>query len=546
MRVGHQIERVRERRKRLVGDAWQEVARARTALARLPLRWRLAGVSLGLLLVLILSLGIVTVFFERQTLYSDQAAALRSEAQLAVRAANGGNDQGGPLATLVPPNTTPPPVGPSPAVIGIRLDVLNQRLAGATTSVVVYLPDGTLINTSDDVPQAPRAAQAPPSVVDDAATNAHSAGWYVTLTNFQGQRQIATLLPIEVEGQTALVVQIATPTHPIDSAVNATRLMLLVGMLVALLIGGVVTPPLVSAALRPLEEMERASARISGSELTLRLEEPPTQDEIGRLARSFNRMVARLENAFARQKRFVADVSHELRTPLTALGGGMEMLLIGAEAGDPEASRRLLRGMYSEVERMRRLVDDLLTLARLDEGRMELRLERLDPAALMTGVYEQTLQLERGQEIRCEIASQLPEILVDADRVRQVLLNLVDNALKFTPPPGVVTLRAYPTAGDIVVLEVEDTGQGIPESDLPHIFERFFRVDPSRVRPAGHVGGSGLGLAIAKSLVEASGGTIAITSAEGKGTRVTVRFPVMNATSVPRAPGLSLAAPLER
>ncbi len=273
---------------------------------------------------------------------------------------------------------------------------------------------------------------------------------------------------------------------------------------------------------------------------------PPSHDEIGQLARAFNLMVARLDLAFARQKRFVADVSHELRTPLTALGGGMEMLLIGAEAGDPEASRRLMRGMYAEVERMRRLVEDLLTLTRLDEGKMQLRLERLDPAALMNGIYEQAQHLERGQEIRRDVESQLPEIWADGDRLRQVLLNLVDNALKFTPAEGTVTLRARRDGADAVTLEVEDTGRGIPADALPHVFERFYRADPSRVRSAGQVGGSGLGLSIARSLVEACGGTIAIASEEGHGTHVTVRFPVRSGERSSPSGRIPLAAPAER
>jgi two-component system OmpR family sensor kinase len=509
------------------------------ALVRLPLRWRLAGVSLGLLLVLTIGLGTLMVLYERGTMLGNQAAALRSAAQVAIR--------GGGLVALVPPDTVPPPAGAAPVDVDARVGLLTARLAGATTSVAVYLPDGALIGTSDYIVQAPRAAQAAATTVQDASTNAHSADWYTLLTNPEGRRQVATLLPVMAGGQTVLVLQIATPSAPIDQTVTATAVMLGLGVLLALAIAALVTPPLVRAALRPLEEMERTTALISsGDELAMRLNEPPTQDEIGRLARSFNHMVARLEAAFARQKRFVADVSHELRTPLTALGGGMEMLLIGAEAGDPEASRRLLRGMYAEVERMRRLAEDLLTLTRLDEGHIELRVERLDPGALLEGVCEQAQHLARGQEIRCDVESPLPAIEVDADRIRQVLLNLVDNALKFTPPPGTVTLRARREVSDGVILEVEDSGRGIPADALPHVFDRFYRADPARARMAGQVGGSGLGLAIAKSLVRANGGRIAIASTEGRGTSVVVRFPALLDQRASHSGKIPLVAPADR
>ncbi|HEX6122576.1 MAG TPA: ATP-binding protein [Ktedonobacterales bacterium] len=519
---------------------WRQ--RAEASFAWIPLRWRLVAVCLGLLVLLMVGLATLTIFYERHAMLETQAAALRSEAQLAVQA----GDQDDGLVTLLPPNVTPPPVGPLPYRIGVGVAFYTHRLAGASTNVVVYSTNGTVLVTSDDVPQAPTAAIVSPEQVQRAATTAHDQGWYMVARNAEGHRQLVTLLPVVVNGATAMVLQIGTPTEPIDDAIAATRLVLVLGLLGALVLGVLLTPPLVRAALRPLREMERASTRISGGDLSLRLREPPTQDEIGRLAHAFNRMVARLDTAFTRQKRFVADVSHELRTPLTALGGGMEMLLIGAERGDPETSRRLMRGMYAEVERMRRLVEDLLTLTRLDEGRIQLRIERLAPGALLGTIAEQAEQLARGQEVRAEIAPDLPDIQADADRLRQVLLNLVDNALKFTPTTGVVTLVARQEETGQVALEVADTGVGIPPEALPHVFERFFRADFARARLPGQVGGSGLGLAIAKSLIEASGGQISVESELGQGTRVTVRFPAVAADLSAPAPNPALPAASER
>src|SRR5205085_7299989 len=149
-----------------------------------------------------------------------------------------------------------------------------------------------------------------------------------------------------------------------------------------------------------------------------------TRDEVGRLADSFNSMVARLEAAFARQKQFVADVSHELRTPLTGLGGSLEMLLLEADGGDPEASHRLVHGMYTEVERMQRLVADLLVLSRLDEGQIQLREEVVDMGTLVGEICEQAQQLAHGQKLLCNIASPIPAVRGDTDQLRRVLLNI--------------------------------------------------------------------------------------------------------------------------
>lgn len=266
----------------------------------------------------------------------------------------------------------------------------------------------------------------------------------------------------------------------------------------------------------------------------MRINPPLTNDEIGRLAISFNSMVAQLEAAFRRQKQFVADASHELRTPLTALSGSLEMLLIGADQGDTEAARRLTHGMYAEVQRMHRLVEDLLVLTRLDEGKIVLREDSIQVDSVLQTVYDQAQHLARGQELRCQVDEGLPPVRADKDRLQQVLLNIVENALKFTPPDGKVELLAFRDEQNAIVIEVRDTGQGIPPEAVPHVFERFYRADPSRSRQPQHSGGSGLGLAIAKELIEAQGGAITITSVQGEGTTVAIRFPAAILTEQPK------------
>ena len=472
---------------------------------QMPLRWRLALVSFALLAVLLGGLGALISFTEERALITNEAAALYNEGRLAASSGRA-TDTG----------------------------LLIQRLAGVNAGVMILLPDGTDVTPTGDAlgPAAPAAITISAGYLQRSLNSQPPDNYvYLVKNDAAGNRQLAVLFPVDITYQgavTTAVLVLHTPTAPIDHAVAATRLILCLGILAALALAAALILPLVDTALRPLRTMEQVSRRIADGALSLRLEPPPARDEIGNLARSFNVMVARLEEMFARQKRFVSDAAHELRTPLTALGGGLEMLLMGADRGDVDASRRLMRGMYAETERMRRLVEDLLTLTRLDEGRIALRLERIEVGPLIEDVTEQARQLANGQEVSCTVAERLPPVRADADRVRQVLLNLVENALKFTPAPGQVALAARPAkeGGESgVALEVRDTGAGIPAEALPHVFDRFYRADPARARGGARPGGSGLGLAIAKSLVEAQGGTISIASKEGAGTTVTIVLP---------------------
>jgi two-component system OmpR family sensor kinase len=509
-------------------------ARARKALGqrlhleRLPLRWRLSLAIFGLLALLLGALGIVLSFTEEQALLRNQAGALYDTARLV---SPGGIDHNHILTVR---GALPPPVGAPPtgfdgtaAAIAAHLSGLNIAASVLSTSgqTLASSPFNAFVTTSYVTPVAPSAA-----TLRAALTTPLDPSSYALANGSDGQRQLFIVLPITANNVTVALLEISSRTVSIDHAVAALRLILLLGIGGALLLAGAFALPLVGAALRPLRQMERASRRIAGGALSLRLNEPVADDELGRLTHSFNVMVARLEAAFARQKRFVSDVSHELRTPLTALGGGLEMLLLGADAGDPEAQRRLLRGMYAETERMRRLVEDLLTLARLDEGHLPLRPADIDATALLRDVAEQAERLASGQRIVRDLPDAPLLARADADRLRQVLLNLVENALKFTPAEGTITLaaqRGAKGAGDRILIIVRDTGAGIPPDALAHVFDRFYRADFARARPSDQPGGSGLGLAIAQSLIEAQGGAIAIESDVRQGTAVTIALPAV-------------------
>lgn len=252
---------------------------------------------------------------------------------------------------------------------------------------------------------------------------------------------------------------------------------------------------------RPLRYMLAATRRISAGRYD---ETVPVQesDELGELSESFNAMAAALRDGELSRREFIADVSHELRTPLATLQGYMEGLLDGVVRPDEETWGIL----YAESERMRRLVEDLSQLSRVEAGQLDLHPTPTSPELMVRRAAESMSPLfaESGVGLHTRLPDELPEILSDSDRAVQVLTNLLRNALHYTPEDGEVTASAT-RAGDRVLFEVSDTGAGIPPEHLGRIFERFYRVDKSRSREAG---GSGVGLTISRALVESMGGRI--------------------------------------
>ena len=504
--------------------------------ARLPIRWRLALLTFGLLAVLLAALGGIVSLSEERTLLANQASALRQDAALSANILHGVGLGISPAGDSHPASAAPLS---SDSVSGLTF--LTQQLTGGNTRGVLYSPNGSLLLAGTDQggppPSDERHGYAPASVtldaeeIADAVQDTPAPDAYTLAKGSDGQTQLVVLVPIEnISSQTTVaVLQVSTSASPIISAVRTTRLVLGIGIAIALLVAAAVMFPLLGTGLRPLVAMEKTSQRIAGGNLSLRLAEPPTHDEIGRFARSFNSMVAQLEAAFKRQKQFVADVSHELRTPLTALGGGLEMLMLGAHRGDAEAAHRLTRGMYREVERMQRLVEDLLTLTRLDEGRLTVHLEPVSIGPLLTEVMEQAQRVAGDRRIETSWQPDELTLLADPDSLRQVILNLVDNAVKYTPADGTIRLLAHASGSRHMEIQVQDTGIGISPEALPHVFERFYRADASRTRAQRGGGGSGLGLSIARSMVEAQGGGISIASGPDAGTTVTLRFPLADA-----------------
>ncbi len=267
---------------------------------------------------------------------------------------------------------------------------------------------------------------------------------------------------------------------------------------------------------RPLEDMAVVARQITrADDLSRRVPDNGRTDEIGDLARAFNQTLERLERLFRAQQRLLADVSHELRTPLTTVRGNLDLMRRMGD-GDLES----LDVIEDEVKRMTRLVGDLLLLARADSGGLPLELKVIELDNVLFDVYRQMSSLEQKIEMELTAVDQVV-VLGDSDRLRQLLQNLIGNAIKYTPA-GKVSI-SLAKEENWAIIEISDTGLGIPAEDLPHIYDRFYRVDKARSRAQG---GSGLGLSIAKWVTEAHGGKILVASQIGEGTTFTIRLPI--------------------
>jgi heavy metal sensor kinase len=277
---------------------------------------------------------------------------------------------------------------------------------------------------------------------------------------------------------------------------------------------------LVKRALAPVASMAGKAELITHHNLAERLPVTRTGDELERLALSLNRMIGRLDDAFQQSKRFAADASHELRTPLTVLRTELENLARNPQPG-PDPYERL-GSLLQPVERLSKTVERLFALSRLDAGEAQAEWIPIDLGELVASTVDQMLLLaaDKGIKVTCEAQ---PRVVVrgDRSRLKQIVVNLLDNAVKYTPSGGSVHLRVTLSDGQ-AMLSVEDSGIGIPAEALPHVFERFYRVDTTR---SSETGGAGLGLAIVKTICDAHGAAVRVASALGRGSSFQVTFP---------------------
>lgn len=413
---------------------------------------------------------------------------------------------------------------------GARVHRLQLPATAALGDKKLYIqltnPNGDVLATSGNLAQ--------PLPASRASLRAALGGQesHATLT-LPGERVDVYSAPLLLDNNVIGVLQVAASLRPLEDNLGQLRL-----VLVAVVVG---TAGLASAlgwflaakAMRPVDRITKIAQAIGRSaDLSQRLGEPPQRDELGRLAATFNEMLARLDQMVAAQRRFLADAAHELRTPVASVRINIETLLRSAGA-DPAEREEILRAAARETDRMGRLVADLLALARADAGQT---IERRPLAAdtLLLEVYQQEKALANGVRLDLGDLEQV-EVEGDPDRLKQLIINLVDNALRYTPVGGSATLDLV-RRNSWAILRVRDTGPGIPAEHLPRIFERFYRFDQSRARSTG---GTGLGLAICKWIAEAHGGRVEVASQEDTGSTFTVFLPAHDIA----AGGVSSTAP---
>jgi len=380
-------------------------------------------------------------------------------------------------------------------------------------------------------------------------------GRYARQTERQGAMHVA--VPVTVEGKLAGVVYLSQPLRDVVAVLGDLRLRWALSMAVALPLAGLASLLLSRAIAHPVRQLTDAASAVAEGLLDRQVP-VRSRDELGRLSAAFNDMTARLRAARQTEIDFVANVSHELRTPLTSLKGLVETLRDGA-VDDARVRDRFLETIEGETDRLIGLVNDLLLLSRVDSDALTVRRQAVDLAELAASVVDQfAIQVEaQGLTVRVETPTGLPPAWADPDRTTQVLLNLLDNAVKYSPPGGTVAVQIDgpgPERGCLRVA-VRDEGPGIPADALPRIGERFYRVDKARTRaqararPSHTAGaglanpnsrarpepgervarpqdGIGLGLAIARALVEAQGGELWLESVEGHGTTAAFTLPV--------------------
>ena len=328
--------------------------------------------------------------------------------------------------------------------------------------------------------------------------------------------------PIIVDGQTIARVLLPAQNPPpnklavefLDASDSALVYALLIALSISLLLGAWFT----RTSLKPVRQLTNAISSLAKGQ-TFSPVSVRTKDEIGTLTGAFNQMNEELQKSKQLRLQMTADIAHELRTPLTVLTGYLEAF----KDGDLKPSSERMATMYAESKHLQRLVEDLRLLSLADAGELPLIMEKCPPKSLLDQIAAKFSMQANEKQVSLHVEAQenLPEITIDPDRLTQVLSNLVSNALRYTPPAGTISLGAL-VQDKHLVLNISNSGEGISEEILPHIFERFYKADKSRKR---HLQSTGLGLAIAKSLIEAHEGTISVQSALNKETIFSIHLP---------------------
>ena len=480
---------------------------------RTPIRLRL---SLTTLAVLLFGMGLsaVLTWLAVESLYiSTQKENLLAQAQLTASALQG--------TSLLPAI----PIEPYSQASNVQPGI-HTRLLGDQGAVLVTLPI-----TADDLPvQAPpaeNAASIPPGDLlqrpeIQSALEGTPATFIRRIDSADNRRVLYASAPVFAQDGTINgIVYLATPLPPARLPSNIV-IQLIGAVLFAIIMAGIAGTFLSRRIARPLEELSGAASAVASGDLNQHVPMDSDINELHNLGEAFNNMTFSLRHSEQAKNAFIADVTHELRTPLTVINGTIETLEDGA-IDDIEGRGPLLKSMAAEARRLIRLVNDLLVLTRADANALNLKVDSIDLGDLVRARCESMSLLAEPRQVMLDVNVQgQAKVRADADRLTQVLDNLLDNAIRYAPEGSKISVTVKRQENEIRCA-ISDQGMGIPAKHLPFIFERFYRVDTSRNR---HSGGTGLGLAIVSSLVKVQGGRVTVESVENQGTKMTIWFPV--------------------
>ncbi len=395
-----------------------------------------------------------------------------------------------------------------------NLDLVNLRTLNLTENLLIQVwgKDGRMVASSENTRQFATS-------IDPAGSQA-TRPVYRDLMN--GQEHLRVLsVPMVVNQRRVGLVQVGTNLSLVDRTQEALLTVLVVITLAGMVLAGLICWAVTGQSLAPLETVTRVAAQITAADdLSRRIPySGPADNEVGQLIRAFNQTLSRLEHLFTAQRRFLTDVSHELRTPLTVIKGN-----IGLMRHMHRADEESMLSIDGEVDRLARLVGDLLLLAQAESGKIPLDMQPVELDTVLIDVFKQMRVLAGDrQQVRLVDIDQVT-VTGDRDRIKQVLLNLGGNAIKYTPAGGLIQLGLYRSDNQARIV-VSDNGPGISPEDLPHIFERFYRSEKSRTRSQDN-SGFGLGLSIAYWIVRNHGGRIEVDSKIGHGTTFAVWLPL--------------------
>lgn len=487
----------------------QEPSRPSRFLLLKSLRAQLALWYGGLLAFTLLLLSLFTLLLLRQYLTSRADAALQTHASDTASAI---------AATLYAYETENPNRRPTQEIEQSFID--NTDLQSWGRYVQVINPYGNPVARSDALRTIPL-----PRIDEALQRGLQGKPHFDTVTKLgEYPFRIATV-PVVMGDRVPYLVQVGASVEGVDTALNRASNILLIltpSVFLIALLGGWF---LVGRALKPVDDMTQAALTIESKRLDVRIVPPRSDNEISRLATALNAMLARLDHSFRQIERFTADASHELKTPLTSVRGEAEVALMGEHT--PEEYRATLNSIIDEVDRLTSIVNNLLLLSRADAEQVLLRQEPLSLDEVAMQVYEKLEPIAHKRKVRLEMA-EMEEVNMRGDALwlQQLLRNLLQNGINYTPEGGSVTLSVLNREQEgrhWGILEIRDTGVGIPQEHIPHLFDRFYRVDAARSRDQG---GSGLGLNIVAWVAEAHGGTISVQSTVGVGTTFTVQLPI--------------------